>query len=46
MDDSAFESQWGARFSAPIQTNLGPTHLCVRGNQASFGGGEVAVVWR
>jgi hypothetical protein len=30
MDDLVFESQWGARFSVPIQTNLGSTHPCVR----------------
>jgi hypothetical protein len=46
LDGPAIESRWGARFSAPVQTGLGPTQPPMQWVPGFFPGGKAAGAWR
>ena len=45
LDGPGIESQWGARFSAPIQTGPGAHPASYKMGTMSFPGGKAAGVW-
>jgi hypothetical protein len=46
LDSPGIESQWEARFSAPVQTGSGPTQSPVQWVPSPFPGGKAAGAWR